>query len=66
MACSFLLNWVINGAKSAPATANAKINVKWGSQFSVKAEPCLNVRENANRHFQAAQRARLGQPKGEI
>jgi hypothetical protein len=57
---------VTNRAKSVPATANAKINVKWGSQFSVKAEPWLNVRENANGHSQAAQWARCGQPKGEI
>jgi hypothetical protein len=65
-AWSSLLNWAINGAKSVTATANAKINVKRGSRFSVEAEPLINVRENANRHSRAAQGARFGRPKGEI
>jgi hypothetical protein len=66
MVCSLLLNWVINGVKSVPASANAKINVKWVSQFSAKAEPWLNVRANADRRSQAARRARFDLPKGEI
>jgi hypothetical protein len=66
IACSFLLNWAINGVKSVTATANAKINVTWVSRFSVEAEPRINVSENANRHSRAAQWARFGRPKGGI
>jgi hypothetical protein len=59
-------SFLFASATSAMVNADARINVKQASRFSVKAGPSLNARESANRHSRAAQEARFGRPKGEI